>query len=254
MKKYCEHCNDEFEAKRKDVVYCSPSCRQMAYMERKLRNGSISDTIEGITMPKNETSIDTLEENVNSSIDILKEQTELLSDSIQNGDTEGKKPSIDVSQNVNKEAYKEVVSEFVNEIHDMVNTRDYIYTLNTLLKSDATIVQCYWVSERLKCLSECLLIFSEMKTTPLDDLKEVCNAFTMVINSEYYKKLPVKYPYTLKISLWRNKLKQLCIDNEGDEEIAFRLSKANKMELMATRYELAHYCYKKTFSQINFKE
>ena len=113
---------------------------------------------------------------------------------------------------------------------------------------------CYWVSERLKCLSECLLLFSEMKTTSLNDLKELCNAFTMVINTEYYKRLPSKYPYTLKLTLWRNKLKQLCINNTEEEEIVFRLTKENRLELIATRYELAHFCRKKTFSQLCFKE
>lgn len=35
MEKKCQYCQQQFELKRSDSVFCSHSCRQMAYMERK---------------------------------------------------------------------------------------------------------------------------------------------------------------------------------------------------------------------------
>jgi predicted nucleic acid-binding Zn ribbon protein len=36
MEKQCEYCHKAFEPKRADTKFCSHSCRQMDYMDRKI--------------------------------------------------------------------------------------------------------------------------------------------------------------------------------------------------------------------------
>ena len=93
-----------------------------------------------------------------------------------------------------------------------------------------------------------------MKSTELEDLKEICNAFTLTINSRHYKELQDKFPYKSYIVSLRDRLKELIIENRKEERIQFRLSTENKIELIATRHELSYLCPKKKFCDLNFEE
>ncbi len=93
-----------------------------------------------------------------------------------------------------------------------------------------------------------------MKYTDVDDLKEVCNAFILLTKSDCFIELPTNFPYTKYILNLRDKLKQLCIDNNELERIKFRINRENKIELMVTRFELAHFIPKKKFGDLNFGE
>jgi hypothetical protein len=245
----------------------------MAYLNRRLSSNytdeinnrvQLHDTsnhnssIDGLQNSKgnNETSIDTLNKNNEPSIDILNKHTETSIDVLENINSE-RPNKIDISSNnlidEPQQTYKDIKSRFLTEISELSNQRDYISVLNSCLYVHQNI-PCYEVSERLKCLTECLLLFSEMKSTDIEDLKEVCNAFTLTIGSSYYKELPTLFPYTAYLVLLRNKLKQLIIENHRDKHIAFRLSTESKIELMATRHELSYFCAKKKFCDINFSE
>jgi hypothetical protein len=204
----------------------------------------------------NEMSIDILNKNNETSIDTLSKHTETSIDNLENRYSETAnniKTSNSSLINDTKQAYKDIKSRFLTEISELSNERDYISVLNSCLYVHQN-VPCFEVSERLKCLTECLLLFSEMKSTDIEDLKEVCNAFTLTIGSNYYKELPTLFPYTAYLVLLRNKLKQLIIENHKEKHIAFRLSTESKIELMATRHELSYFCTKKKFCDINFSE
>lgn len=283
MEKICEHCGDLFIVKRKDVVYCSASCKQMAYLNRRL-NAHYTDeinnrvqlhdtsnhkpSIDGLQNSKenNETSIDTLNKNNEPSIDILNKHIEPSIDDLENNHSETTNDvstefeqettnNLNTSNTTNEptQTYKDINSRFLTAISELSDQRDYISVLNSCLYVHQN-APCFEVSERLKCLTECLLLFSEMKTTDIEDLKEVCNAFTLTIGSSYYKELPTLFPYTAYLVLLRNKLKQLIIENHKEKHIAFRLSTESKIELMATRYELSYFCTKQKFCDINFSE
>ena len=279
MEKICEHCSDLFTVKRKDVVYCSASCRQMAYLNRRL-NAHYTDeinnrialhdpldpkpsnpkpSIDGLQNSKenNEPSIDTLGKYTKPSIDVLKNShSEIKNDrstQLKQETTNDINTANTALINEPAQAYKNSSSRFLTAISELSNQRDYISVLNNCLYVHKN-VPCYEISERLKCLTECLLLFSEMKLTDIEDLKEVCNAFTLTIGSIYYKELPTLYPYTAYLVLLRNKLKQVIIENQSDKHIAFRLSAESKIELIATRYELSYFYAKKKFCDINFSE
>ena len=187
MEKICEHCGDLFIVKRKDVVYCSASCRQMAYLNRRLNahyTDEINNRVQLHDASNDEPSIDGLqnwEENNETSIDILNKNNETSIDTL----SKHTEPSIDVLENSHSEtsntvlidepqqAYKDIKSRFLTEISELSNQRDYISVLNSCLYVHQNI-PCFEISERLKCLTECLLLFSEMKSTDIEDLKEVC--------------------------------------------------------------------------------
>ena len=271
MGRICGHCKEVFLPKRKDVMYCSPSCRQMAYMQRKFVSPVIINNLQEIELQNkpnekpsidslnnqtNETSIDVLEENKKVSIDVLKNvnQTDIpltntiinennISNTTNASNSKDDKPSI--------EKYDYVESKYINSLANLINDRDNITILNYLLVTN-TNYHVFWIGQRLKCLAECLLLFSEMKTTNLEDLKEICNAFTLLIQSPSFKELPAKFPYTLYIKQLREKLKQLIIENQNEEHIQFKINTENKKELMITRFELSHYIQKKKFTELDF--
>lgn len=252
MEKICEHCNETFDAKRKDVVYCSASCRQMAYMNRKLNISSDSvfsdkSNLTGLSINTENTfiesdytepkknEIETINENSNQ--DFI-EQKEIIKKEI-----------------IHSESSEPIIyeSRFNNTMVDLFNDRENDVALNSCFYSQNN-APSYWVSIRLKCLIECLLMFSEMKYCDVDDLKEVCNAFILMTRSSCFIELPVNYPYTRYIQQLRDKLKQICIDNNHVDRIKFKISKENKMELMVTRFELSHFIPKKKFNDLNFGE
>jgi hypothetical protein len=78
------------------------------------------------------------------------------------------------------------------------------------------------VSLRYKCLMERLLVVSEMKCVHIDTIKEICNAFTMLIRSKYFKHLSEDYPYTTEILELKEALKIPCQNSGEDEWIRFR--------------------------------
>ncbi|MBA2611188.1 MAG: hypothetical protein H0U95_04400 [Bacteroidetes bacterium] len=167
-------------------------------------------------------------------------------------------PSID-ALNVNNNAgrdleaqYKHYKSPFVDALIELTDERDNISKLSPLFWNDATGIYL-WVSTRFKCLAECLLTFSEMKTIKVDDLKEICNAFTLLIRSNYFKSLQ-NYPYANEILELRESLKKICQSADENETLKFRLLPQNKKELIATRWELHYYAPKVNFSELSFKE
>lgn len=261
MEKICRHCSDLFTAKRKDVVYCSASCRQMAYLERQFNTIPENELVNGTLyqlQSKLNPSIDTLNKNRETSIDVLSEDSEPSIDTLQTEKIHSihKSETSSADELTNEEPIKEyqvVSSKYATAISELSNQRDYISSLNNCIYVHKNL-PCYEIGLRLKCLAECLLLFSEMKLTDLDDLKEICNAFTKTIGSRYYKSLPDKFPYISYILSLRDKLKQLIVENRQDEKIQFRLSSENKIELIVTRYELSYFFKKKKFCDINFEE
>jgi hypothetical protein len=127
--------------------------------------------------------------------------------------------------------------------------RDLWYSLSKFFDSKDEVGT--WVSERYRCLIEVLLTFSEMKRIELDDLKEVCNAFTDVIRSNYFKCLHTSYPYIDEITELRNRIKSTCLKTNG-EFIKYRLSKNQKQVMIITRFELSQFVPKRKFNELKF--
>ncbi len=151
-----------------------------------------------------------------------------------------------------EEKYQYYSSPYLDEIVELTQERDNTGILFSFLHSK-TGGPAYWISLRYRCLLECLLSFSEMQSIELDDLKEVCNAFTGILESRSFKVMIPEYPYMNEIPRLRDLIKNLCLNAE-EETLTFRLKKETKLQLIASRWELANYLPKVSFSKLNFQE
>ncbi|MBA3683386.1 MAG: hypothetical protein H0W73_19805 [Bacteroidetes bacterium] len=154
-------------------------------------------------------------------------------------------------QDFNRTPRKVYQSAFVEALIELTNERDNLSKLAPLFWYDATGTYL-WISTRFKCLVECLLTFSETKTIELDELKEICNAFTLLIRSIYFTSLPQTYPYTNEILNLKESLKKICLSS-NEEKIKFSLLPQTKKVLIATRWELHYYVPKINFRGLSFE-
>lgn len=218
MEKECKHCNKAFVVQRIDSMYCSRSCRQMAYMVRKTA----------------------LQKNVVSIMPLLSE--EIVQKEISN------EPILIVKE----KEYESHESQLLNTIREQLNDDKDMLAIHRCIVTHEDI-HSYWIGIRLRCLIECLLLFSEAKFTRVVDLMEICNAFTMMQSSIHYKSLPDLFPYLGIINNLQKKLKSLCIKVQKSEHIKFRMETEDKMELIIARYVLAQFIRKEKFRELNFE-
>lgn len=225
MEKNCQYCQKVFTANRRDVLYCSRTCRQMTYMHRR---------ITGLIADAKKEKVDVLNHDLRSetTIDILNERP---------------------LSNVPEEQYKPLESEFLVAIYKHIDEGESGLELDACLNRHDDLTS-RWVSLRFKCLLECLLLFADMKAVMLGSLMEVCNAFILLTRSEHYKNLPGSYPYSDQIFKLKERLKKLCKKVHQSDSIKFYLSREDKIELIAMRYELAQCVPRRKFRQLEFKE
>lgn len=150
-----------------------------------------------------------------------------------------------------------------NNQEPIVYSSAFISDLKTLIEKRADNIEFFkedvdldsqWVNLRYRCLIESLLTLSEMQSIHLDDLKEICNAFTDMIQSGDFENLPKYYPYTKDINtLWQN-IKKLCLEADEDQPLNFKIKRSTRLNMMVTRWELAHFVKKESFNQLNFEE
>lgn len=274
MEYLCSYCCKPFVPKRTDSLYCSHSCRQFAYVLRK----SSKEPIKSFPVVKVIPFDDEIEgEQSKQGVEGVEEQSKVNKQSITSGTDESKlsvltenelsvktdnklpvkteekkvchsPPSVNKPEGNDKISYQ---SRNVVQLDKLYGERDLWYSLSKFFdsKDEAGI----WVSERYRCLVEVLLTFSEMKRVELDDLKEVCNAFTDVIRSQFFKCLHPSYPYITEIGQLRDRIKITCLRNNGGF-IKYRLSKEQKQTLIVTRFELSQFVAKRKFNELKFRD
>lgn len=268
MERICEYCKSPFVPKRTDALYCSHSCRQLAYVLRKATDNSI-DGLKNLTF-KPEPSTETEENNlITQKLTDINEQTSIINtekaiypsitDQINvNKENNETKIAVNTNQrndekvNVTEETYTEYESSFNRALIELTESRDHSSKLGMLFYEGANTVK--WISLRYKCLLECLLLFSEMKEVHPDGLKEVCDALTHIIQSRYFKYLPNTYPYSNEIIELRDNIKELCLNSDEDELFKFRFKRETKLKMIATRYELAQFVPKRKYSELKFTD
>lgn len=141
-------------------------------------------------------------------------------------------------------------SIFVSQLNNLYEERSHAYTLSLFIegKDPAGL----WLSTRYRCLVDVLLTFNELKRIELNDLKEICNAFTLVIKSKYFKYVDSTYPYSDEIIKFRMLLWKIC-NSARREQFKFILSKEQKQKLLVTRFELSEFIPKIKYKDISFK-
>ncbi len=278
MERLCGYCNELFVPKRSDAQFCSHTCRQLAYVLRKAikmpranlngltlnpetstKQDQINDKPEELTDNNEQVSIKakeiqlypstTAEINVNENKKELSVNTDKEPELILNADSINETKA---GKEKTEERYIDYESRFVRELIELTESRGYTEKLASLSYHGS--VPAGWISLRYKCLVECLLTFSEMKEISVDDLKEICNSFTSIIQSNYFKSLPNSYPYKNEIAKLRNSIKLLCLDHEEAESLKFRFKHETKIQLIATRFELSQRVPKKRYSELDFNK
>jgi hypothetical protein len=229
MIKTCTYCKKEFEAKRIDKHFCSASCRQLNHLQRKavVLFGNVSNEVENVK---------TDEQNVKTyPVKIEEKITEKQVDKVEN-------------------EFKQVSSKFIKEIISLLKRRSIEEDLHSFIRNNKQHFKSLaWVNVRLRCLIEVLLLVSERKQLPLIDLIEITNAFICLVKSEHFKKLPTNFLYYNITKDLRDKLKVICIENEGVQELPLKLNRRLKIELIVYRCELRAVASKIKFSELNFK-
>jgi len=278
MEYLCSYCNKPFLPKRTDSLYCSHSCRQFAYVLRKINKEPLKDVSLVKVIPSDEKTPEIsqklVEQNLGkiqhpSKSEELKENINVINNlSVRtekelavNAETElavktdEQKITLPVTIKNKLVAvrsdYTDHQSRYVLQLERLQVERDVWYGLSKFF--DEADESGLWVSEKYRCLIDVLLTFTEMKRIELDDLKEVCNAFTDVINSDYYQCLHQSYPYTIEIKKLRDQIKTTCI-NSLKEQFKYRISRELKQNLIVTRFELSQFVGKIKFSELKFRE
>ncbi|MBK7667732.1 MAG: hypothetical protein IPJ32_10560 [Sphingobacteriaceae bacterium] len=214
MIKTCTYCKKEFEAKRIDKHFCSASCRQLNHLQRK------AVVLFG-NVPNEVGNVKTDEQNVKTyPVKIEEKITEKQVDKVEN-------------------EFKQVSSKFIKDIISLLKRRSIEEDLHSFIRNNKQHFKSIaWVNVRLRCLIEVLLLVSERKQLPLIDLIEITNAFICLVKSEHFKKLPANFLYYNIAKDLRDKLKVICIENEGAQELPLKLNRRLKIELIVYRCEL----------------
>jgi hypothetical protein len=258
MQKHCLHCNTVFTVKRKDKAYCSHSCRQMAYMGRKV-GGEFP--LRNVNIRQSETSsqsVNKSHQNVNDAPVNAEKQPA--------SEQNTSKKTSPTHQNVN--SFDETSTQSVNKTKgnyaEDIENRSYHYVtcewmeelkMRYAMESDLELISpkneaIRWVCIRYRGLLECLLTLSNLKRIKWEDMAEVSNAFTFFTCTVYFKQLPSYYHYTSYILFLCDSLKTLCEDTCGETPINFQLKFNTRKELIYQRYEIAQIYPKMSFTEI----
>lgn len=270
MEYLCLYCNKSFLPKRTDSLYCSHSCRQFAYVLRKSNKEPLKDLSLVKVIPSGEKTPEIRQKLVEQNLGKiqLQSKSEELKENINEINnlsvrtekelavkTDEQKIALpETIKNISvavKSDYTDHQSRYVMQLERLQVERDVWYGLSKFF--DEADEAGLWVSEKYRCLIDVLLTFTEMKRIELDDLKEVCNAFTDVINSDYYQCLHQSYPYITEIKKLRHQIKTTCI-NSLKEQFKYRISREQKQNLIVTRFELSQFVGKSKFSELKFRE
>jgi hypothetical protein len=146
---------------------------------------------------------------------------------------------------------KEYESSFLNHIQLRIAVRNRDAVLSIFDLRHPALSQ--WINTRFLCLVESLLCMSEMKIVELDDLKEICNAFHVLLNSDNFQNMPFNYPYTNEMVKYYETIRLFC-GRSQDEAVTVKFTRTTKAELIAARYELAQFVKWIKFDELEFDE
>lgn len=256
MQHHCPHCHSNFTAMRKDKIYCSHSCKQMAFVKRQELDGvdfslSKKQTVNVIKRQV-EPSI-TNNENINSFNEAPLNTIDFEdNEPITNQNINPTSIKIDVLKN--EKIYTPINCKWIAELYIRYEERQNYDKFNMPhIYFKGKLLEVEWVSLHYRCLIDCVLALANIKTIEWNDIAELTNAFTFLTTCEYFKVLPSGYPFTKDIIGLRDKLKSFCVETQEEEFVQFRLKFETKKELLLQKFEMPF--RKITFNELqrNFK-
>lgn len=240
----CLHCGNSMQSQRSTRKYCSDNCKQLAFYKR---SGSALSGLNSSTAVANSTKQETYKDL----------PTELP---IQQLDSP---PAIATSDSLITPApapeetpYQWVHSKMVDSIAEYTDSGEELFMFQYPAKywSVYVLPTVKWVSVRLRCLIESLITLSNMPFIDNDSMVAVKEAFTALVNSSHFKRLPDNYPYLSLVKELEQKITLIAKQHKHTESIQFRLTLNRKAKLIAIRYILADFVPAMKFSEMNFNE
>ena len=247
MLRNCPYCKEEFTAKRRDKIYCSNSCKQMAFVKRQENAVGFVQIKSQPVNPKRQLPGTSIIQNVKPStnnIDVLEiKRKEQKPESLIYEEEDDEKEKVYVS----------IRCKWMDDIFVQFDMRGRDSWLKVLPYDMEKRVE--WVGIHYRCLLDCIITLSKIKKVEWADLAEIVNALTFLITSQYFNDLPKDYPFAQDIILVRDKLKHFCLETKSEKQVQFDLTFATKKDLLLQRYELSTVYSKISFTQLqlNFK-
>ncbi len=262
MIKTCLHCGKPMQSQRKTKKYCSDNCKQLAFYKRSgLALSGINDNDNFLVTDKqlavepfisseiiNElTQVENFKEPITENLPVKP-----LNDKL----TVRINDSFTIKPEQEEKPYECVRSKIVDSIADYIDNSEALFMFQCPEKYWGAYVMptVKWVSLRLRCLMESLIKLSNISAIDYASMIAVRDAFTTLINSSQFKRLPTNYPYTALIKELEQKLAIIAKQYKHAESIQFRLTTNRKVELIANRYILADFIPAVKFSEIDFNE
>ncbi len=250
------------QSQRNTKKYCSDNCKQLAFYKRSglaLSGINHNDNFLATDKQQNEEPFNG-NEIITESIheEIFKEPiTENLPVKPLND-----KPSVTVNDSFTvkpdqeEKPYECIRSKIVDSIADYIDNSAALLMFQSPEKywGAYTLPTVKWVSLRLRCLIESLIKLSNISAIDYASVIAVRDAFTTLINSSQFRRLPTNYPYTALIKELEQKLAFIAKQYKHSESIRFRLTTNRKVELIANRHILADFVPAIKFSEMDFNE
>jgi hypothetical protein len=269
MTKNCLYCGNPIVSKRSTKKYCSENCKQLAFYKRTQLQLSPPSTPDypfrdKRTYLNNDADDLSLKEkafnvkqtiNGNISFGQLEESNE--NEQIDATVLPNKQPFNVKSFPVNPHiTYQPLESSFIAKIVQYTdNSTDMLMFQNPQKYwglYDLPIVK--WVSLRLRCLLENLLKLSDLPAIDYASLITVKDAFTDLISSGNFKRLPSNYPNTGFIKELEQSLAFIAKQYKRYDDIRFRLTVKRKVEIIAKRFMMADFVPAAKFCDLDFKK
>jgi hypothetical protein len=262
MIKTCLHCGKPMQSQRSTKKYCSDNCKQLAFYKRSglaLSGINHDDNFPATDKQQDEESIIgkkvitelTYEENFNEPI-IENLPVKPLNDKL----IVTVNDSFTIRPAQEEKPYECIRSKIIDSIADYIDNSEALFMFQCPEKywGAHVLPTVKWVSLRLRCLLESLIKLSNISAIDYASVVAVRDAFTTLINSNQFKRLPTNYPYTELIKELEQKLAFIAKQYKHSESILFRLTTNRKVELIANRYMLADFVQAIKFSEMDFNE
>ncbi len=267
MAQNCFYCGNPIVSKRSTKKYCSDNCKQLAFYKRT-QSELISPPGANYATPDDGGNDDftvkekafTVKQTLNDNISFdewengnrdEQDNTTLLPKKLPPGQPVNVKPFT-----VNPETtYQWVESPFITKIVEYMDTsRDMLMFQNPSdYWSSYYLPVVKWVSLRLRCLLENLIRLNNYPTIEYSTLHIVKDAFTTLIGSDNFKRLPSNYPNTKFIKELEQKLALIVKQHKRRDQISFRLSQKLKVEVIAKRFMMADFVQFAKFYDLDFE-
>jgi hypothetical protein len=278
MTKNCLYCGNPIVSKRSTKKYCSENCKQLAFYKRtqlQLSPPFASDyAVDGRNNLAPFGNDDTTDDDFSIKEKALNvKQTVNDNISFEQWDESDRNEQIDTThlpnnmpsnQPVNVKSftvnphmtYQPVESSFIAKIVEYTdNSSDMLMFQNPQKYWGLyDLHKVKWVSLRLRCLLENLLKLSNLPTIDYATLTTVKDAFTDLISSGNFKRLPSNYPHTEFIKELEQSLAFIVKQYKRCNDIRFRLTPKRKVEIIAKRFMMADFVPAAKFYDLDFKK